>query len=156
MSERVSTMAGYASLTRPTLPRVRLGSTVGADEVADLGIDLRLPPPAVEDPVMADIELQVAGLLRFRHVTAETLRCCRLADGANVVSFALDGHQRGLLDRARIDQFVVYAEPAMRQILALKHPVNGLQIEIGRQVHHRAVFVVEGAGRRRLVDIASH
>ena len=34
-------------------------------------------------------------------------------------------------------------ELAHRQIMLLEHPLHRLQIEFRRQVHHRAVFVVE-------------
>ena len=77
-----------------------------------------------------------------------------LAGAADIVALALDGHQRGTGDRARIDPVAMHLEAAMRQILALEHALEGLQIELGRQIHHGAVFVVKRAGRRRAVIIA--
>src|SRR6476659_3044926 len=77
-----------------------------------------------------------------------------LANTADVVALALDGHQRGALDGARIDEIAAHSEAAIRQILTLEHPVDRLQIEIRGQLHYRSVFVVKGAGRGRALAIA--
>src|SRR4029077_807774 len=104
--------------------------------------------------VMADAELQVLQLFRGREVMAQILRDDGLAGAADIVALSLDGHQRGAGDRARIDPVAMYLEAAMRQILALKYPFKGLQVELGRQIHHGAVFVVKRARRRRAVIVA--
>src|SRR5438105_11118565 len=98
-------------------------SPVRADEVADLWINLALPAAAVEDAVMPDTRLQMVGLFSRIEAMAQPMRRNGLADRADVVALALDGHQRGAFDRAGIDQFAAYLEAAMRQILALEHAI---------------------------------
>src|SRR5207248_7283997 len=102
---------------------------VRADEVADQGVGLALPAAAVEDAVMADAELQMVQLFGVRQVMAQALRGDGLAGAANIVALAFDRHQRGALDRAGIDRLAMHLKAAIRQIVALKHAVEGLQIE---------------------------
>ena len=102
-------------------------------------------PPGPRDPFMA---LQVVRLLCRRQVAAEAVRRAGLADGTDVVALALDGQESGLFDRAGINRLAAHREPAVRQILALEHALDGVEVELGRQVHDRAVFVIERAGRR--------
>src|SRR5438270_8436938 len=135
-------------------PILRVVLRLGADEVADQGVGLGLPAAAVEDAVMADAGLQVMQLFLVREVMAEKLRGGGLAGAANVVALAFDRHQGGLFDRAGIDRLAMHFEGAVRQIVALKHAFEGLEIEFGRQIHDRAVFVVKGAGRRGVVVVA--
>ena len=98
------------------------GGVVRSDEVGDLRIDFVVPAAAVEHAVMADLAAaDDAPVLPARD--CGTARARRgLADTADIVALALDGHQRGALDRARIDQFAAHPEAAMRQILPLEHP----------------------------------
>ena len=104
---------------------------------------------------MADFELEVVRLFRRRDAGAEIWAATGLARPADIVALALDGHQRGALDRRRLDQAAAHPKPAERQVVALEHALDRLQIEIRRQVHHRAVFVVEGAGRRGTLAVAA-
>ena len=82
------------------------------------------------------------------------VRCDGLAGPADIVALALHRHQRGAFDRRRHDQIAAYAEAALRQVVVVEHALDGLQIEIRRQIHHRAVLIVKGAGRRGVVAVA--
>lgn len=45
-------------------------------------------------------------------------------------------------------------EPPERQVEALEHPLDRLEVELGRQVHHREVFLVEPADRVGALGVA--
>src|SRR5579862_7894770 len=90
------------------------GGIVLADEGADFGVGFGLPAAAVKDAVMADRRLQVVGVPGRREVAAKAVRRDGLADRADVVLLALDGHQRGLLDRAGIDRLAMHPQRAVR------------------------------------------
>ena len=78
----------------------------------------------------------------------------RLADGANIVPLPFDGHQGGATDQLRPDRSPVPREAPERQIVILENALYGLQKKIRRQIHHRAVFLVEFPVRCRFGLIA--
>src|SRR5207302_5318705 len=98
-----------------------------ADERLDLGVGLGLPTAAVEHAIMSDFELEVVQLFRRRDAGAEIVRGDGLADRANVVILALDGHQRGLLDRLRLDRVAMHPEMPEWQVMVVKDALDGLQ-----------------------------
>ena len=106
------------------------------DERPDLGIGLGLPPAAMEYSIMADLELKVVGLFCRNDASAEQMRGDGLAGRANIVPFTLDGHQGGALDGRRLDQLSPHPEAAPRQVVVMKYALDGVQIEIRRQIHH--------------------
>ena len=67
-----------------------------------------------------------------------------LADAGDVVELALDRHQRGFHER-RVDLAAAAHPVAARKQMLLENDLDGLQVELGGEVHHREVFVVEGA-----------
>src|SRR5580658_4682326 len=127
-----------------------------ADEVADLGIDLIAPTLAVEDAVVADLGLHVVRLLASGKADAEVERGCCLADGADVVLLALDADQLCPRDGARLDQAAATLEEAQGERVLLEHPRHRLQKEVGGEVHHRHVLVVEFARALRALAVAAH
>src|SRR5665213_1862789 len=131
-------------------------SPVSPDEVPHLRVNLVAPAPPVEDPVMADIGLDVAFLLAGFKAAEELMRRGGLADRANVVVLALDGQERGAGNGAGFDRTVAQGHFALRQRVFLKDATDGLQVEIGGQIHHRHVFVVETLGRPGALAVAPH
>ncbi len=67
---------------------------------------------------MADFELEVVRLFCRRDAGAQIVRGDGLAGPADIVALALDRHQRGALDRRRLDQIAAHPKPALRQIVA--------------------------------------
>src|SRR5436190_24183036 len=110
--------------------------TLRPDERLDPGIGLGLPSATVEYPIMADLELKVVGLFCRNDASAELMRGDGLAGRADIIPFALDRHQRGVLDGRRLDQLPPHAEAAPRQVLVMKYALDGMQIEIRRQIHY--------------------
>src|SRR6185503_16175549 len=145
-----------AALPWRPAPAAPIASAGGADELADLGIDLGAPAPAVEDAVMADLGLNVMRLLGSREAGAEIERRGGLADGADIVVLALDTEERGALDGARLDAAVARGEAVQRQRMVLEDALHRLEIEIRRQIHHRHVLVIEAPRRLGAFAVAAH
>ena len=82
------------------------------------------------------------------------MRRLGLADAGNVVVLALDGEQRDRADRAGIDRFAAMHHLALGQGVADEHRLDGLQIELGGQIHDRQILVVELAMLLRRVAVA--
>ena len=74
----------------------------------------------------------------------------------DVVALAFDRHQRGLLDRRAIDQYVAMNELLVGQRVVLEHGLDGLQIELRRQIHDRQIFFVEVLVLLDAVAVALH
>ena len=89
-----------------------------------------------------------------RDAGAEFVRGDGLPDRANVVPLALDGHQRSLFDRLRLDRVAAHPKARVRQIVVVKDSLDGLQVKIRRQIHDRGVLLVKGASRRCAFAIA--
>src|SRR4029450_11925285 len=124
---------------------VKTALAVRLDEIPDLGVGLGLPSAAMEHAIVADLKLKVVDPFCRSDAGAELVRGDRLAGPADIVALALDRHQRGALDGRRFDRLSSHPETSARQIMAMKHPLDGVQVEIRRQIHDRAVFLVEGA-----------
>ena len=123
-------------------------------EIGDARRDLGAEARAVEHAVVADAELQIMRLALRRNVDAQPVRGLGLADAGNVVVLAFDGEQRGVADLARIDRPAAVRHLALRQRVAHEHGLDGLQIELGGEVHHREIFVVELAMLLRRIAVA--
>ena len=90
-----------------------------------------------------------------RQAGAEVVRRHGLADGADVVALALDRHQRGAADRRacraggrdRSSSFLARG-------VVLEHRLDRLEVELGREVEHGEVLVVERLDRVGLVGLA--
>src|SRR5579864_6303209 len=95
----------------------RIGLFAGPDQLADSRIDFRLPAASAEDAIMPDPGLQVMALPGRVQPGAQLLRGKGLADRADVVVLALDGHQRGAPDRPGLDLAAARYERAARQLL---------------------------------------
>ena len=126
------------------------------DEVADLGIGLGLPAAAVEDAVMADLRLQVVRLLGSARGRCTESCAATVWPTAQISSRS----PSTVISAVRSIAPGSTGSPRTR-----KRPCgrswrwntrsHRLQIEIGRQIHDRAVLVVEGAGRRGAVAVAA-
>ena len=81
---------------------------------------------------MADIGLQVMALQMRAQRAAEIVRGGGLAERADVVAAALDGQQRRVADRARIDLAAAIGEVAGGQLGLLEDAVDGLDDRIPR------------------------
>ena len=92
---------------------------------------------------VTDARLDVVILFVCRYVAAEILCRFRLPQPAYVVVLSLDRHDGGLADRAAIHRFTMVQQLAVRQVVILEYPLDGLEIEFGRQVHDGKILVVE-------------
>ena len=118
-------------------------------------IDLVVPAVAAEHAVVADAGLHVVALEIGPQSGAQIVRGHGLADGADVVPLAFDREQHRAPDRARVDALALPLERAGRQAHVLKDLVHGLEVELGGEVEHGEVFVVERLRRLRLLDSPS-
>ncbi len=84
------------------------------------------------------------------------MRRLGLADAGNVVVLAFDGQQRDALDLARIDRPAAMRHLALRQRVPHEHRIDRLQIELGREIHDREIFVIEFLVLLRRVAVALH
>src|ERR1700704_1575460 len=135
--------------------RERLARVVVADEVADAGHDLLAPFAAVEDAVVADPRLLPVDVAGARNVGGEGVRRLGLADARDVVELAFDRHQGGL-DEGGIDLAAAAHPGPVCQPLFLEDDFDGLQIELGGEVHDGEIFVVEGAVAVGRIVVAFH
>ena len=107
------------------------------------GDDLGTESRAVEDAVMADAHGEIMLTLFMREVGAERVGGLRLADPGDVVALTLDGEEGRPPDRLRPDRPAAMRHLPVRQRVAHEHRIDGLQVELRGQVHHREIFVVE-------------
>ena len=107
------------------------------------GVDFVVPAAAAEDAVMANPRLHVVHLHILPQSRAKVLRGEGLAEAANIVPLAFDGQQRGALDGARIDQAAMHLELTEGQNVVLEDQFHRFEIELGRQVHYREIFLIE-------------
>ena len=129
----------------------RLVSVVLADERLDPRGDLVAEAGAVEQAVMADAGLLVMLVLVVVQVRGERMGGAGLPQAGDVVPLAFHRQDGRARDRRRVDVPVPRHQHPARQQVLLEHGVDGLQVELGRQVHDRAVFVIERPlGRQRL------
>src|SRR5215813_13838876 len=132
-----------AAVTSPIATLYSLLRLARQDDVLHDRIDLVLPPLAAEHAIMADARLHVVALEIGPQARAQVVRGERLADCADVVALAFHGEQHGAPNRARLHWPAAPVEPSERQGVFLKHEADSLEIEFGRQVEHREIFVVE-------------
>ena len=130
-------------------------AVVVADEVAHARHDLLAPLAAVEDAVVTNAWLLPVHMACAGDVGRERVGGLGLADAGDVVELALDRHQRGL-DGGRIDLAAAAHPDAARQLVLLEHDLDGLQVELGGEVHHREILVVEGAMAVGRIVVAFH
>src|SRR5262249_39104820 len=131
-------------------------SLVRADEVTHLREDLLAPASAIEDAVVPDARLQVMSLTACGDPRTELERGPRLAGGADVVVLARDAKKRRLGDRGGLDLAAARHEAAGREGMLVEDSPHGLQVEVGGQVHHTQVLVVERLGRPRALAVSAH
>ena len=118
---------------------------VRAHELGHARSDLGAEARAVENAVVADLGTLEVHLVLGRNAGAQIERGAALAGAGDVVLLAFDRHQRRPADGAEIDGPAARGhEPARHQVLH-EHGVDGLQVELGREIHHGQVFVVEFA-----------
>ena len=120
-----------------------MGGAMGQGKIDDARANLGPKARAVEDAVMADLGLHIVDALVVGDVDAQMLRGLGLADAGNVVVLAFDGQQRGPPDLGQVDPLAAMHHLALRQRVLDEDLVDGLQVELGGQVHDRVVFVVE-------------
>src|SRR5262245_31659255 len=142
-----SSGAGSAAMVRigmhPSLAR--------QDDVLQQRIDLVVPAVAAEHAVVPDAGLHVVALEIGPQARAQLVRGRGLADGTDIVALAFDREQHGALDGARLDPVAPVVEPAGRQEMLLEHQAHGLQIELGGEVQHGEIFVIERLCHLRLL-----
>ena len=119
------------------------------DERPEHGVDLTFPARSCEDAVVPYALLQVVTLPLRRDRRAQSVRCLGLTGRAHVVLRAFDREQRGRSDVGRVDALAAPGELAPRQVVVHEDALQRLQVELRRDVHHRAVLVVEVADPRR-------
>ncbi len=89
-------------------------------------------------------------------IAAQVVRCATLAKAGDVVFLAFDRHQRDAGDLRRIDEPAAMPHLAFRQRVANEHAIDGVEIELGRQVHDREILVIELTMLLGGVSVASH
>src|SRR5262249_11255354 len=127
---------------------------VGQDGVAHQGVDLAGPAAATEHAVMAHPGLHIVFFAIRSQAAAEIVRGHRLPDGADVVALALDSEQRGAADRLGANAPVTPPQLALGQQMVLKHALHRLEVELGGEVEHGKVLVVEIPDGARLRFVA--
>ena len=65
------------------------------------------------------------------------MRRLGLPDAGDVVEFTLHRHERHIADRFRPHRSAAMRQKTARQEIGLEHDINGLQIELFRQVQDR-------------------
>src|ERR1700722_17774166 len=159
---------GFSVLVRPALmPRLpgfrrrydmarrrRARSIARQNHILQNRIDLVLPALAREHAVMADAGLHVVALEIRAQLAAQVVRRHRLADSADVVALAFDGEQHGAPDRGRVDLVAVPLQLAERQRVFLEDDPHRLQIELGGEVEHGEILIIERFRYRRLFQLA--
>src|SRR5450631_341101 len=113
------------------------------NDVTHGGVDVGVPAAAAENAVVADAGLYAVLLHMLTQPGTKVLRGERLTEAANIVPLPLDGQQRGALDGARIDAAAMHLELAERQKVILKNRFHRFEIELGRQIHDREIFLVK-------------
>src|SRR5215213_6374638 len=113
----------------------------GVDGFAYAGVDLGVPLASAKNAVVADAGLEVVDLEVRGDAGAEVLRGDGLAYGADVVALAFDGEEGGLADGGGVDLALTYGEFAARKVVGLEDAFDRFQIELGRQIVDREVFV---------------
>src|ERR1700731_3085548 len=124
------------------------------DDIPHQRIDLVGPTIAAEDAIMPDTGLHVVALEVRPEPRAQLVGCGGLSDGADVVALAFDGEQHRALDGARLDPLTAPRELAGRQRVLLKNAPHRLKIELGGQVEHGEIFVLERFRHLRLLVLA--
>ena len=140
--------------SRRAFVRLRRGAVVRQHEIGDARRDLGAEARAVEHAVMADRGLQPMRLASAGMLTHSRCAASVWPTPGNVVVLAFDRHQRNAADFRRIDRLAAMGHLALRQRVADEHGIDGLQIELGGQVHHGEIFVVELAMLLRRIAVA--
>ena len=87
-------------------------------------------------------------------LTHSAMRRLGLADAGNVVVLAFDREQRDAPDLRGIDRLAAMGHLALRQSVPHEHGLDGLQIELGGEIHDREILVVEFAMLLRGIAVA--
>ena len=100
---------------------------------------------------MARARFEMGGLAVFAETREQAEGGEALAGGRDVVLLALDDLDRDIGDRADVDRRAFEREGVGRDLAVLEHALDGGEVELGRHVHDREVFVVEAVV---LVEVA--
>ena len=107
------------------------------------GADVVAPAVAGEDAVMAGVGLEMGGLHAFGQAGEEIERGHALAGGGDIVLAAFHRFHRHVGDGAEIDGPAPQGEGIAGDLAVLEDALDGGEVEFGRHVHHREIFVVE-------------
>src|SRR5512143_329924 len=113
------------------------------DKIADSRDYFRAEARPVEDAVMADAGLHVVLTHGRSEGFAQNLCSIGLPQSGNVVLFPLDGHQAHPVDLGRVNEPVAVHHGPLGQLVLEKDGLDGLEIVLGREVHHREELVIE-------------
>jgi hypothetical protein len=81
------------------------------------------------------------------------MRCCGLADGADVIALAFHCEQHGAPDRARFNPLTPPFERSGRQCMFLEYEAHRVQIELRGEVKHREILVIKSLGCLRFLAL---
>src|SRR5215208_5664660 len=123
-------------------------------ERVNTGCNLGCKTRAVEHTKMAHARLHVMHTHRSWDLAAEPVCGLGLAHPRDVVLFALNRHQGDVPDAGEIDRPPAIGHSPFRESMAHEHRINGLKVELSREIHHREIFVVERAMLLSRVAIA--
>src|SRR5882762_225287 len=124
-----------------------MSSVIFLDELANFRLyDLTIFQTA-DNAVMPHRRRGVVLAPRRRNTGAQRMRGFGLAAAGNIVQFAFDGEERRVLDGLGPDSFARHIENAAREALLLEYANDGVQVILGRQIHHGVVLVIETAMR---------
>ena len=98
--------------------------------------------------------LDVADFQLGREPAAQLMRGAGLAHAADVILRAFDSQQRRVPDHRRIDAAAAPHQISQRQIVLHEYRLHRLQIELGREICHGEIFVVEILDRMHLLELA--
>ena len=73
----------------------------------------------------------------------------------DIVFFAFDGHQPGFVYRLEMNDLAPMGKLTLGEIVVLENTFNGFEIILRRQIHDRAIFIVEGPMLGSTVAITS-
>src|SRR5262245_31407520 len=120
------------------------------DAWGNLGAETR----TVEHPIMPNGRLHVVNLVFGRNIDAQRVRRLGLADARDIVVLPFHRHQSNAPDSTWFDGTAAMGHFTLRQRVADKYRVYRLQIELGCQVHHSQILVVEFAMLLRRITVA--
>jgi len=114
-----------------------------AQEHRDALSDFPAKTRAVEDAVVAHGRTFEVGFAVPRNAGTQLQRRAALTRPGDVVLLALDRHECWTANGAEVDSPSARGHQAARQKMPDEHPVDGLEVEFGREIHDGQVLVIE-------------